>query len=195
MQEGQHLCMPVAGVVGYIRRREPHRGGDLRERLVTRNDLLGEAKAARAVVPGLFLHPLIVKADNVRVRPVVDGQRDALAQTLGEQRRELQDVADGRASEAVQSLVVVADHTQVTPLIGQQHKDAFLDGVGVLVLVDHQVRELFAQLRQHLGPLFQKLKRLVLDTREVETVVLVHQLLILTEASRECPRFDVRGCF
>lgn len=78
------------------------------------------------------------------MRAVVDRKSDPPALTIVEQRRKLQDVADSGPAKAVQTLVVVADHTQIAMLTGQQEKDAFLNGVGVLVFVHHQVSELLA---------------------------------------------------
>ncbi|MCY1394483.1 hypothetical protein D3C76_1144890 [compost metagenome] len=147
--------MPVGGLALVVAGGQPHRRGQLGKVILARDDLLSEAKDARAVVPDLLLHPLVVKTDDVRVRAVVDGQFDLLALADVEQRRELQNVADGGPAKAVQALVVVAHHAQIAALARQQQKDALLNGVGVLVLVHHQVGELLAQLRQHLGALFQ----------------------------------------
>ena len=186
--------MPVGGFALVVAGGQPNRRGHVGEVVLARHDLLGEAEHARAVVPGLFAHPLVVEADDVRVRAVVDGECDALALALVEQRGEFQDVADGGPAKAVQALVVVTHDAQIALLARQQQEDALLNGVGVLVLVDHQVGQLFAQLRQHLRALFQQLQGLVLDAREVERVVLVQQFLVLGKARGQRPDFHFGGC-
>ncbi|MCY1528145.1 hypothetical protein D9M68_632400 [compost metagenome] len=193
VEEGQYLGMPVGGFALVVAGGQPHGGGHVGEVVLTWDDLLGEAEDARAVVPSLLLHPLVVEADDVRVRTVVDGQLDLLALPFVEQRGELQNVADGRAAKAVQALVVVAHHAEILLLARQQQEDAFLNGVGVLVLVHHQVGQFLAHLRQHFGALFQQLQRLVLNAGEVERVVLVQQLLILGEARGQRADFHFGG--
>jgi hypothetical protein len=85
--------------------------------------------------------------------------------------RELQDVPDRCTAKAVESLIVVTDHTQIMPLVHQERKDLLLDGVRVLVLVDHQVREFGAHFFQDLGTLLQEAECLVLNSGEIERVV------------------------
>ncbi|MPN13192.1 hypothetical protein SDC9_160512 [bioreactor metagenome] len=108
--------MPVGGVVLVIAGCQPHGSGQVRKVVLARHDLLGEAEHARAVVPDLLLHPLVVETDDVRVRAVIDGELDLLALAVVEQRRELQNVADSGAAKAVQALVIVAHHAQIAAL-------------------------------------------------------------------------------
>ncbi len=123
---------------------------------------------------------------------VVDGELDLLALAVVEQRRELQNVADCGPAKAVQALVVVTHHAQIATLAREQQKDAFLNGVGVLILVHHQMSELIAQLRQHLGALLQQLQGLVLDAGKVQRIVLIEQLLVLGKTGSQGADFHFR---
>jgi len=144
VEEGQHLGVPVGCVSFPVTGGQSHRRGHIGKVVVTRDNLFGETKDTRAIVPDLLFHPIVVKADDVRVRAVIDGELDLLALAIVEQRRELQNVAYGRAAKAVQTLVVVANHAQILVLTRQQQEDALLNGVCVLVLVHHQMGEPFA---------------------------------------------------
>ena len=53
--------------------------------------------------------------------------------------REAVEVGEGRSSELVDGLVVVGDHQEVAPCLGQRLDQPGLGVVGVLVLVDHHV--------------------------------------------------------
>ena len=55
--------------------------------------------------------------------------------------RELQDVANGGAAEAVEGLVLVPDHAEVAVRCGQAREELLLDVVGVLVLVHHDIAD------------------------------------------------------
>ena len=69
---------------------------------------------------------------------------------VGEVVLEVEDVADVGAAEAVDRLVVVADHRDVAVLLGEQLQPAVLGAVGVLVLVDQHVAERAAVALAHL---------------------------------------------
>src|SRR3546814_3223598 len=84
------------------------------------------------VIPRLFAHPLVVEADDVRVRAVINREGDALALALIEQRGELQDVADSGPAKTIQALVVVPHDAQIALFPRQQQQDDLLNGVGVL---------------------------------------------------------------
>ena len=60
---------------------------------------------------------------------------------------ELEQAADLGAAEAVDGLVGVADHDEVTAVPGDRGQQPLLGGVGVLVLVDHDEVEAGAQRR------------------------------------------------
>ena len=68
---------------------------------------------------------------------VVCCEFDLLAETVWELLRELEDISYGRAAESVQALIVVADDTEIKVRFGEFEQDAFLDSIGVLILIDH----------------------------------------------------------
>jgi hypothetical protein len=68
---------------------------------------------------------------------------------------EAQDVVDLGPAPAIDRLVVVADHADVLPLLGQQPQPQVLRDVGVLVLVDQDVAEAVVVLGQHVGVLLE----------------------------------------
>lgn len=86
-------------------------------------------------MPFLPVHPLVVKLDNRGVAPVVDRQRHLLALSLTEQARELQNVSDGRSSEPIKPLIVIAHNTEILSVVGQQGQNLFLHGIRVLIFV------------------------------------------------------------
>jgi hypothetical protein len=90
--------------------------------------------------PGAVLRDHGVRGgEDRRRRAVVPGQRDDdRVRVVG---LEVEDVPDGRPAERVHALVGVADDHQVPVAAGQQLDQVVLGAVGVLVLVDHQVRE------------------------------------------------------
>ena len=60
---------------------------------------------------------------------------------------ELEDVADRRAAEAVDRLIVVADDGHVTVALGEQRNEFGLGTVGVLELVDqHKAKTVLEDL-------------------------------------------------
>ena len=69
---------------------------------------------------------------------------------VGEVVLEIEDVADVGVAEAVDRLIVVADHHQVAVLGGEQLQQPVLGVVGVLVLVDEDVAEDAAPAVAHL---------------------------------------------
>ena len=54
----------------------------------------------------------------------------------------VEDIFDGSAAEAVNTLVVVAHHAEIFVAARQQRRKQVLEVVGVLVLVDQDVAEL-----------------------------------------------------
>ena len=55
---------------------------------------------------------------------------------------EVENVVDARSAPSVDRLVVVPDHTDVAPLVGEQPNEIQLRDVGVLKLIDQDMREL-----------------------------------------------------
>ena len=103
-------------------------------------------------------------------RAVVLLEQDDLG--VGEDAREVHDVAEVGAAKRVDRLGVVAHHHQVAVLGGEQRRDVRLQPVGVLVLVDHDVA---VALRQSAA-------RLVVIGEQVaqpqQQVVVVHHVLL-----------------
>ena len=85
-----------------------------------------------------------VESDDALAGAVVGVEVEASrfdAEVLEAARFELDEIFDGGTAEAVESLVVVADDADVLVTPGELEEDGFLDGVGVLVLVDDDVLE------------------------------------------------------
>src|SRR3546814_13273592 len=99
------------------------RRGHVGEGVLARDDLLGKAEDTRPVIPRLFAHPLVVEADDVRVRAVINREGDALALALIEQRGELQDVADSGPAKTIQALVVEIGRASCRERVGQYGVD------------------------------------------------------------------------
>ena len=102
--------------------------------------------ALAEVGPEALLEPVRVVRDD-GVRGVEDPLRRAVVLLepdhggIGEVALEVEDVADVGTAERVDRLVGVADHAEVAVPRRQELRDAVLRVVGVLVLVDQQVRE------------------------------------------------------
>jgi hypothetical protein len=52
-------------------------------------------------------------------------------------------------------LVIIANNTKVLVLARKQEEDAFLDRIGVLVFVDHQVGQFPTEACQNVGMTFE----------------------------------------
>ena len=94
---------------------------------------------------------------------------------------EVEDVADVGVAEAVDRLVLVADHHQVAVLGGEQLQQPVLGVVGVLVLVDEDVAEGAAPALAHLLEQLQDVDRADQEVVEVHRVGLEHPLLVERE--------------
>ncbi len=69
---------------------------------------------------------------------------------------EVEDVADVRLAEAVDRLILVADHAQVVMRGGEQAKQPVLDRIGVLVLVDEHELPAALVAREHVGVVLEE---------------------------------------
>jgi hypothetical protein len=105
-------------------------------------------------------------------RAVVLLQRDDCRRRL-KARREVQDVTHVRGAEAVDRLRVVADDGEPGSIRLQAQKDAGLQRVGVLVLVDEYVIEKGADVYRQFGDGHQ------LAPVEQQIIVVEHALLLL----------------
>ena len=109
-------------------------------------------------------------------RAVVAGQELDLG--LGEVVEEADQVLDPGAAEAVDALIVVADHGQVAALPRQQLDELELDVVGVLELVHQDVAEALLVLALEVGPLAQQAQREPDLVPEVDPAVPEQQVVI-----------------
>jgi hypothetical protein len=103
-------------------------------------------------------------------RPVVDAELNSSrldAERVRAALRELDEVLDCRATEAIERLVVVADDANVLRAAGEPEEDALLDCIGVLVLVDDDVLEAVHRAVVH----EQRAVRSALKEREVDAVL------------------------
>ena len=94
-------------------------------------------------------HPAVVALDDGAVGAVVG--REPNHGTRREAARELEDVPNGRATEAVQALVLIADDAKVAGLLGELEQELLLDVVRVLVLVHQHVTDLARERAAMLG--------------------------------------------
>ena len=77
------------------------------------------------------------------MRAVVCRQLDDGA--IGEARRELQDISDCCATEAIQALILIADDTEVSSPLCELQEKLFLNVVGILVFVHEDVADVLHQ--------------------------------------------------
>ena len=100
---------------------------------------------------------------------------------LGEAVLELAEGRVARAPEAVDRLVVVADHHDVVGLVGpaaDELEEQDLGHVRVLELVDQDVAELALVAKKKVGPVAQELDRAELLLAEVDQAALVERPLV-----------------
>src|SRR5690348_9463541 len=103
------------------------------KRLITRAEHLVVAEWLAVMVPVDARHPAGAEVDDAWVGTVVRLQRDLLARR-GEALAKLQNIANGRAAEPIDALVVVADDTEIGSVCPNQlQQDALLDRVRILI--------------------------------------------------------------
>ena len=142
--------------------------------------------AARDVGPELLRPPFAVVGDDR-----VGGREDRLGRAIvlleldhlrfREVGLEVEDVADVGGPEAVDRLVLVADHHQVAVLLGEQLQHPVLGVVGVLVLVDEDVTEGAPPALADVLEELQHVDRADQQVVEVHRVGLEHPLLVERE--------------
>ena len=120
-----HPCRLVALVLGAVAPDRAAGVADGEELLGLATDVVGDDRVGR-VEDRLGRAEVLLQHDRGHV---------------GERPLELQDVADVRAAPAVDRLVRVADDADVAVRLAQQLDDLVLRVVGVLELVDEDVRE------------------------------------------------------
>ena len=150
---------------------------------LARRGMQDDAFALGVLRPEGLALALGIILDNV-VRRVEDGSGTAviLLQTDDDRALELvlkgEDVLDGRAAEAVDALVVVADHAEVAVPAGKQADQAVLALVGVLILVDHDILEAILVVFEHVGILLKEFDSVVDQVVEVHRVGGQESLLV-----------------
>ena len=116
------------------------------------------------------------RAQDAHRRPVVLLQLDDLERRVV--ARQLREVVDRRAAPAVDRLVVVADRGEVRRVARQRPQQAILRGVGVLVLVDEELRAALAPARGDRGPRFQQRDRQRDQVVEVDRLVGAQRVVV-----------------
>ena len=91
----------------------------------------------------------------------------------------VEDVFDGGSSEFIDTLVIIADHTDVVVTACQQADQQKLRIVGVLVLVHHDVAEAVAVLFQHIRELLEDAHGEDDDVVKVQRVGCLQALLVV----------------
>ena len=118
--------------------------------------------------------PAVVRDDRVRGgedrarRAVVARERDH--RRVGVVLLEVEDVADGRATERVDALIGVPHDHQVAVPRRKQLDEVVLRAVGVLIFVDHDVGEALAVALEHVGMLAEQVDGAHDQVVEVERV-------------------------
>ncbi|CAM3267397.1 hypothetical protein SPAN111604_13990 [Sphingomonas antarctica] len=92
---------------------------------------------------------------------------------------ELEDVFDLRAAPGIDRLVVVADAAQILAALREQAQPEILDGVGVLIFVDHYVAKALLIHLQHVAMFLQDHQHVEEQIAEVAGVKRLQPRLIL----------------
>ena len=162
-----------------------HHAGDDKVRLVllVEHGLDGHLFAAARVGPErLALAPDVVLNDGVRrVKNILRGTVVLLetdrARTLVFLFK-IQDVGDVRAAEAIDALVVVADHADVAMAVRKQPHQLVLHPVRVLILVDEDVAEFALVVRSYIRLVLQQAHRVENEVVEVQRVRLAEDAVV-----------------
>ena len=97
----------------------------------------------------------------------------------GEVFFELQDILHLRTAPRIDRLIVVADARDVLALLREQPQPEILDGVGILILVDHDVFEAALIVRQHVAVSLQDDEHVKQQVAEIARVQRFQSILIL----------------
>ena len=81
-----------------------------------------------------------------------------------------ENVADVRAAETVNTLVIVAHHADIVPFVGQKAGQQVLQVVGVLILVDEDITEFVLVVRPHIRTVLQQPDGVQNDVVEVQRI-------------------------
>ena len=107
--------------------------------------------------------------------------------------RELEDVPDGGAAEAVEALVLVADHADVSAGLGELQEELFLDVVSVLVLIHEDVAQVAGHGVRGAG-IAEELVHEPLQMREVGPVGVEERALVAAVRVTDRREERVGGC-
>ena len=107
--------------------------------------------------------------------------------------RELPDVLDARAAPAVDRLIVVSDHEELSAIPREERDPGVLQGVGVLELVDQQMPESLLVLREDLRTLPQHLPGAKQQLREIGQPARLARRLVGSVHVRHPPFPEVAG--
>ena len=102
-------------------------------------------------------HPLVIEINNVTVGTIVDHERNDPAFPFFEFLWELQNISDRGPTETVKALIVVAYHTDILFPSGEKKDKLFLNIVGILILIDHNVSYLRPYLIQDFRVFIQEI--------------------------------------
>jgi hypothetical protein len=145
--------------------------------------------AGLAIGPQRLAKPSLIRRDQARGRAQDRGRRTVIALQAdhlraGEIALEAQDVFDLRAAPAIDRLVVVAHHADITaPTIAnrarQQLQPQILDNIRVLIFVHQDVAEALAVIGQDVGMPAQQRQRIQEQVAEIRRIQRLQPRLII----------------
>ena len=95
-------------------------------------------------------HPLVIKIYNVAIRAIIHNQGDYFATTTRKFARKFQYITDCGTTETVKALIIVTDNTNVFSLSRKEENKLLLDIIGILIFVNHDVRDFSLQFHQNI---------------------------------------------
>ena len=91
----------------------------------------------------------------------------------------IQNIADIGATKLVNRLIIITDYTQITVLTSQRTDKFELHGIGVLILVHHDVTKTVLIVFQHIRAALEQLHRLHQQVIKIQRIIFLQFLLIL----------------
>ena len=145
--------------------------------------VVGDRLAGAVLGPQIFDLALGVVADDAAGRGEDSFGRAVILLELENLRGrivalEIEDVANVGAAPSVDRLILVADHAQISRSRGERLDDQILHAIGVLVLVDQQMRRAPLPLLEDFGKALEQNPGLQLQIAEVHRVHRAHPLLV-----------------
>ena len=102
-----------------------------------------------------------------------------------------QDILDRRAAEAVNALVVVADHADVAVAVRQKPRQAVLCMVGILILIHHHIAELPSVVLGNILVFLQKADGVEDQIVKIHRVGVFKKLLVFCVAFADLAKPDI----